>query len=402
VDYLSATLHRRASFEFDGIDADYVDGVGPHLLDGFRIEQTKPFALLRVVTTPIRFGDFAGDTPTPGDWFYLEIAPDGSGPPAWHAQLGGNGYSTHARGVLTYARRLESPEDTPGPRSKPQTLGAAVAPRLMLPSLLSAACAALPRPTKHSAISAVLASVPQAISVLVRDVGQANFISLRDDYGRAILHFDVGFPISFNSHTFPPDFDIDRNERPPIILSHWDWDHLHGALHLPHLLDCHWIVPDQRLGPGAARLARILADRGNLLVRPANARRRFRFGELVQSQGLSSDINNSGLTLLLTLISGRSALLTGDADYARLTHAKAKSVDHLVATHHGARFNAGVASVPTPNNKDRAFVISYGYRNVYRHPHPEALRKHANAGWTRYVTTAGRKSIAARGDRIIT
>jgi beta-lactamase superfamily II metal-dependent hydrolase len=230
--------------------------------------------------------------------------------------------------------------------------------------------------------------------VLVRDVGQASFIILCDGAGRAILHFDVGFPISFNRHTFPADFDIDRTEKPPIILSHWDWDHLHGAFHLPHLLECPWIVPDQPLGPGAARLARILLGKGNLLVRPDTARIRFPFGELVQSRGPTGDLNDSGLTVLVTLTSGRSALLTGDADYVHLVHAKAKAVDHLIATHHGARFSAGVATVPTPNSRDCTLLIPYGCRNVYRHPHPEALQKHTKAGWTRCVTTAGRKGIA--------
>ncbi|WP_354265191.1 MULTISPECIES: hypothetical protein [unclassified Bradyrhizobium] len=180
-----------------------------------------------------------------------------------------------------------------------------------------------------------------------------------------------------------------------------DWDHLHGAFHLPHLLECRWIVPNQRLGPGAARLARILAEKGNLLVRPPNARIRFPFGELVRSRGPARDLNNSGLTILATLTSGRSALLTGDADYAHLMHANATKVDHLVATHHGARFNADAASVPMPNNRHGQLVISYGYRNVYRHPHAEALSKHANSGWTTCLTTAGRRGVASRGDRIM-
>ncbi|MGY4509655.1 metallo-hydrolase/oxidoreductase [Bradyrhizobium sp. USDA 3650] len=401
MDSLSTSPHRRASFEFDCIDADYVDGAGPRLLDGFRAEQTKPFALMRVVTTPARFGHFAGATPAPADWFYLEIERDGSGLPAWHAQLEGNGYSAHARGVLTYARQLDTPDETRGPRSRPQTLGAAAAPRLGLPRSLVTACAPLPKPATRAAISTVLKRVPQAASVLVRDVGQANFVSLCDDRGRAILHFDVGFPISFNRHTFPSNFDVNRSEAPPIVLSHWDWDHLHGAFHLPHLLECRWIVPNQRLGPGAARLARILAQKGNLLVRPANARIRFPFGELVRSRGPARDLNDSGLTILATLTSGRSALLTGDADYAYLMHANATKVDHLVATHHGARFNADAASVPMPNNRHGQLVISYGYRNVYRHPHAEALSKHANWGWTTCLTTAGRRGVASRGDRIV-
>jgi beta-lactamase superfamily II metal-dependent hydrolase len=402
VDSLSTSPHHRASFEFDCIDADYVDGVGVELPARFRADEIKPFALLRVVTTPARFRVFAGVVPVPGNWFHLEIEPSGAGLPTWHAPLAANGYSTHARGVTTYARRLESPDETPRrSRPRPQTLGAAVAPRVMLPSSLVAACAALPQPAARSSISTILRKVPRARSVLVRDVGQANFTSLRDDQGRAILHYDVGFPISFNRHTFPSTFNIDASETPPIILSHWDWDHLHAALHLPHLLDCPWIVPDQGLGPGAARLARILTGKGNLLVLPTSARIRFTFGGLVQSQGLAGDLNDTGLTVLVALASGRSVLLTGDADYMYLMHPKARTVDHLVATHHGARFDASVASVPTPRNDDCKLVISYGTRNVYRHPHTEALRKHFSAGWKSRITTAGRKGVAGRGDRVM-
>jgi competence protein ComEC len=250
-------------------------------------------------------------------------------------------------------------------------------------------------------ISAILKNVSSATSVLVRDVGQANFISLRDDQGRAILHYDVGFPISFNRHTFPRAFNIDTGETPPIILSHWDWDHLHAALCLPHLLDCSWIVPNQHLGPSAARLAQILAGKGNLLVRPRSAGGRFGFGELMQSQGLAWDLNNTGLTVLVALTSGRSVLLTGDADYTHL-HSKPNCVDHLVATHHGARFDAAVAMVPAPRNSNCSLVISYGTRNVYGHPHPEALHKHSVAGWKSVMTTAGRKSISGRGDCMMT
>lgn len=398
---LSTSPHRRSSFEFDCIDADYVDDIGPQLLDGFRAGKTKPFALLRVVTTAFRFGMFAGVIPTSGDWFHIEIEPDGTGLIAWHAQLEADGYSRHARGVMTYARPLDARGETPGPRPKPHSLGAAVAPRLLLPSSLAAACAALPMPSARAAISKILMSVPQATSILIRDVGQASFISLQDEQGHAILHFDVGSPISFNRHTVRTDFNIDLPETPPIVLSHWDWDHLHAAFQHSQLLDCPWIVPDQLLGPGAARLARILAAKGNLLVRPVNAQLRFPFGELMQSRGVTGNLNDTGLTALVMLTSGRSALLTGDADYTHIMHAKANKVDHLVATHHGARFEARVASVPTPTSEYGKLVLSYGYRNVYRHPHAEALRKHSTAGWKSWITTAGRKGVAGRGDRII-
>jgi hypothetical protein len=402
VDALSTSPRRRASFEFDCIDADYVDGVGDQLLEGFRGDETKPFALLRVVTTPARFRAFAGALPEPGNWFYLQIEPKGIGSPTWHAQLTADGYSTLARGITKYARRLDAPDDTPRyPRRQPHSLGADVASRVALPSSLVAACAAFPKRALRKAIFQILKTMPPATSVMVRDVGQANFISFCDRHGRSLLHYDVGFPIAFNGHTAPPSFDIDISERPPIILSHWDWDHLHAAFRLPHLLDCQWIVPNQRLGPGAARLARKLAAKGNLLVWPANTRRQFRFGEVSQSQGPPGDLNDTGLTALVALVSGRRSLLTGDADYTYLRHAHARHVHHLVATHHGARFQTSVALIPAPRNANSKLLISYGTRNVYRHPHPEALRKYLRAGWTSRITTAGRRGIARRGDRVI-
>jgi beta-lactamase superfamily II metal-dependent hydrolase len=155
------------------------------------------------------------------------------------------------------------------------------------------------------------------------------------------------------------------------------------------------------LGPGAARLARKLAAKGNLLVWPANTRRQFRFGEVSQSQGPPGDLNDTGLTALVALVSGRRSLLTGDADYTYLRHAHARHVHHLVATHHGARFQTSVALIPAPRNANSKLLISYGTRNVYRHPHPEALRKYLRAGWTSRITTAGRRGIARRGDRVI-
>ena len=303
--------------------------------------------------------------------------------------------------MTTYARRLNSPDGDFGPRPRYRSLGAAVAQRTILPSTLAAVCATLPRPSASSAISAVLRAVPRATSVLVRDVGQANFSSLCDQNGRAILHYDVGFPIAFNKHTFPHAFPIDATEKPPIVLSHWDWDHLHGAFHLPHLLDCIWIVPDQLIGPGATRLARILAARGKLLVRPHKARKRFIFGEIDSNIGVVNNINNTGLSILVKLTNGRTVLLTGDADYAYLGHFSTPIVDHLIATHHGAYFDPILNSVPTPTSALSKLVISCGTGNVYRHPHPEALVTHNNAGWTTQIRTSGQKGFAQRGDKIL-
>ena len=101
----------------------------------------------------------------------------------------------------------------------------------------------------------LLRKLPTPASVLVRDVGQASFVTLVDNQGREFVHFDVGAPTSFNKHTFPKPFAHTICADAIVILSHWDWDHLHGAHLWPDLLKCNWIVPNQIVGPGAARLA---------------------------------------------------------------------------------------------------------------------------------------------------
>ncbi len=132
VDALSEGPYGRASFGFDTIDADITDAAGPQVRDLFQEGETKPFALLRIVTTAARFLEFAGDVPAPGDWFFLEIEPRGRRPGlmTWHAQLGPAGYSSHSRGLTVRARRLTSEDDEP---RRPRSLGAAVAPRVTLP-----------------------------------------------------------------------------------------------------------------------------------------------------------------------------------------------------------------------------------------------------------------------------
>ncbi|WP_162129466.1 metallo-hydrolase/oxidoreductase [Methylorubrum extorquens] len=284
---------------------------------------------------------------------------------------------------------------------RPRSLGAAVAPRSMLPQHVAQISQLPAVAASGAAIQAALgklAALPAA--VVVRDVGQASFTSLVDHQGKALLHFDVGFPISFNKHTFPKAFKSDPAERPVVILSHWDWDHLHAAFALRHLHECRWIAPSQRIGPGAARLALILAAKGNLLVWQPGPGLSFTGGTLMACTG-STNPNDTGLALHVNLASGRTALLIGDADYQCLPAILTAlgPVSHLIATHHGARFHSAAAQIPAPAGPSTTMVISYGTGNVYRHPHPEALQAHAAAGWHQWIATAGQKGGPTRGDR---
>lgn len=396
---LSITAAARGSFEFDCIDADYADGVEGAIESAFNESITKPFAIVRIVTTRRRFEEVAGGVGVPGNWFELEIGPEPSAIslPTWHAQLQPNGFPAHSRGVTRNMTYLGPGE---GEGHRPRSVGAAVTKQTAVSSAIIAACVLPPSADAAKKITKVLSTVNGVSSLLVRDVGQASFSSLRNKHGKALLHYDVGFPISFNGHTAPEIFDLDTSEKPPIILSHWDWDHLHAAFLHRHLMDCVWIVPDQKLGPGAARLARILAAKGGLLIQRAGTKVGFPSGEIAHANGPQTSANDAGLTARATLASGCSALLTGDADYIFLTHRTIGPVNHLVATHHGARFASGSAAIPAPVAGSGTLLLSYGSRNRYRHPHPDALQLHTDAGWTNQISTA-RKGMRKRGDLLV-
>lgn len=401
VDLLSVGPAARASFEFDCIDADFADSVEGAIDKAFNKDVTKPFAVIRIVTTPRRFEEVAGAAGLPGSWFALEISPKGSKPSllTWHAQLQPNGFPAHSRGATTTITYLSSDEPSEPRSPRPQSLGAAVAKQTTVASDVIAACA-MPASSPAHSIAGALAPIAGIASLRVRDVGQASFSSLCDAGGKALMHYDVGFPISFNGHTSPKGFYLDVTEKPPVVLSHWDWDHLHAAFLHPHLMECIWIVPDQKLGPGAARLARILAANGNLLVHPAATPTLLAWGEVAQAAGPLGSANDAGLTVSAILSSGHAILLTGDADYAFLSHGALAPVDYLVATHHGARFASGGTAIPPPNTKLAGLLLSYGKRNVYRHPHADALRHHKIAGWAKQLTTA-HTAGGPRGDRTV-
>lgn len=382
----------RVGFEFDAVDARApLDGILQALAgEG----EGGPLALLKVLTTLGRFGLMTvREQPQEGDWYLLELEPrrKRQGPLAWAVGLAVGGYGASRPFVLRDATWLFH-EDEPPLRP----LSAAVAGERALAQAIAAACdfpaAAIGR---LADVRALLASQAPPHDAVVRDVGQASLASLRNAMATTVLHLDAGWPISWNYKTAPKTPPIVAAASAPVILSHWDWDHLHGFHRVPGLAACHWIAPAQKLGPGAKRVAASLAQHHRLY---AVGTRKLVIGPFVigRCKGEKGDSNNTGLAVRVTLASGKQLLFVGDADYACLSTALQGPADFLVVTHHGAKFDGAAAAVAT---RGAPGVVSVGAGNGYGHPASAALRKHRRAGWNlRFTSKWGSRK---RGQRVL-
>lgn len=406
VDDIDDVSAAEISIEFDGVDENSLRNLESDFayLDFLKErENVAPFGLLRLEISVEKFIDETGVAPATGLWFSIELTPTQSslGWPIDHAQLTEEGYTQGSSG---YVGGIEFIAEDGEPYPVP--LGASV-PRRRSRRQVAINGGAFPVKAISRGQARRAVWIDRApLQALVRDVGQASFVSLQDDFGTCLLHYDAGWPVAFNSHTVPGSSGINIG-RAPVLLSHWDWDHLHGYYVFPQLQASPWFTPVQILGPGASRVAAQL-DAQDLLVGlgvpPGNtysiALRSVpsftRCGTIGVCAGNAGNRNQTGLACTIDLATGSTLLMTGDADYGLAIAALGctTSFDRLVVTHHGAQFG-GVA--PLPRQEDAQAVVSYGKGNTYRHPHPDMVRRHP--GWC-IEHTADHGTIS-RGSRLI-
>jgi competence protein ComEC len=381
----------RTSYELDGIDAE----VDPERLDKVFSdpEQVEPFALVRVSSTPKRLRKRFGVALSEGDWVEMLIVPKKAkaGPIAHVAQLGRFGFVAMTRGRLAELSRIAGPDD---PVVEFVELSASVSAATVLAGTVRKACklpsAAHIGPAAFRRILRPIISQTRAL--LVRDVGQANFITLRDDEFDTVAHFDAGWPLVFNGRTVPRKPPV--ISAAPVLLSHWDWDHLHAYHSVGALQDCHWYAPDQEIGPNKYKVALALHNKRLLHVYSHSTAIKTPDGALLIGNGKS--LNDGGFALELSLESNRDALLVGDGAYQSFAGGRPSKTYHfLVATHHGAKFEG---PAPTASGA-RQCVISVGRGNVYRHPVASAVRAHRRRKWL--IEYTSRRPGRSRGDRLI-
>lgn len=234
-------------------------------------------------------------------------------------------------------------------------------------------------------IAGLLDPVPPLDFITVYDIGQGNLNGLWKSGAGARLYYDFGGPVTANRPTFPKNpGKLCFFHTPPVVLSHWDWDHWSSAGRYSQILDSHWIVP-RCDDPGANHraLAWDLHRRGHLHIWPKGMTeydgQYFRIEKCT-----GSGRNDSGLAMIVHGEEGpdprREVLLTGDAAYDCIPGVTNKArFGAVVASHHGAIVDS--ISEVRPSPRGGALVYSVGNGNQFCHPRLHAELEYLQAGW---------------------
>ncbi len=240
-----------------------------------------------------------------------------------------------------------------------------------------------------SELEDAVAGVADIEAVAVYDVGHGNCNALIHG-GRPSMYFDLGGGVLRNAKTFPAALSrFCMGSSPPIVLSHWDFDHWSAGQRDPRVLDRTWIVPRQKMGAShTAFLGRILL-RGNVIVWPAGLAA-VTSGPLTIERciGPPSSRNDSGLAVVVGKDDGSLMLLPGDCSYDRIPSSSSMFLS-VVVPHHGGR----TRSKSIASSDGRSFgrcVYSIGAGNTYHHPFAAVEAAH-RAVWAHELKTEHRK-----------
>src|SRR5258706_2334640 len=85
----------------------------------------------------------------------------------------------------------------------------------------------------------------------VYDVGQGLAQGILGVQGTPLAYADLGGGVLADAATWPRTMTgFCFGNSPPIVLSHWHYDHFSAANRFPHARAMKWIAPNQTLGPG--------------------------------------------------------------------------------------------------------------------------------------------------------
>lgn len=232
-------------------------------------------------------------------------------------------------------------------------------------------------------IEATLARIGTIKHAAVYDVGQGNCNGFCGPYGGVSAYYDLGGGILGNRGTFPSALSrFCFTSNPPIILSHWDWDHWSSANRDPRALARTWIVPRQSLGAVHRAFAANVIALGRLLVWP-RAVPDVQSGQVRMLRCNGNGKNHSGLAVILDgpgKYAGQHMLFPGDARYSVIPQYKNFDYTAVVAPHHGADMRNRYAP-PCPGQNHCRLAYSYGPGNSFSHAFDITRNDHQKSGW---------------------
>ncbi len=216
--------------------------------------------------------------------------------------------------------------------------------------------------------------------VNVYNVGQGNCTALVTVLNNPLLYFDVGGGSNGCIRTYPAGFRVCHTDLKPVILSHWDDDHIISAYFDPNLLHHKWLAPVQgNLSNTAMHIAQFLINNGRLIRWNHNIPYiDFSGNRIIKCNGSTRYKNSSGLALYVQYQPGDYVILPGDATYTKIPNKPTGNFIGLVASHHGSRGSMhGMPTATLPG------MIAYSAGNQTRplHPHPVAVRSYTRHGW---------------------
>lgn len=217
--------------------------------------------------------------------------------------------------------------------------------------------------------------------VVVYDVGQGSANGLCDGDGAPHAYADIGGGVLGNKSTFDNRLNaMCFTYNPPIILSHWDWDHWSSGMRFPQAQQMDWIVPLQGLGAVHSAFAAMLAQNGRLKVWSPGLPS-LSVGQVTIRACQGNGRNHSGLAVEVAGPRGEPPmLLSGDARYNVVPGALTTKWHCVIVPHHGADMRNAQVPGSTHSTSSRA-AYSCGPANSFQHPRTVTQANHHANGW---------------------
>lgn len=233
------------------------------------------------------------------------------------------------------------------------------------------------------------------LQLLVRNIDQANWNELLEGDTIKVI-YDIGAKLNASRAEVGAIFDARKNEimrdKPILVLSHWDMDHIHCLRHIEDrdISACFskLICVDMMKSVTSALVYRsFVSELGAANVSCIQTPARTdgtamhlwkRAGDMVFYVGEKSrNINFSGVCMFV-YGSSHSVAFTGDIRLNQaknmydqeLTLGQNKERHILIAPHHGGDYSASHRVYSLPLSE---VVISVGRNNIYGHPEPHML-----------------------------